>query len=319
MPNVVKSVGYEAVLKEHEVQLTDRELRRLHLEARQTYREYGRIRGLPRGDRAHPVLRDQLSRLRARYRELERLLNGAQILADAPGGDDVYHFDISRFEPVDRPSFHQAAYRRSETDRPWYSRVVKLLPPLRFSVSLVLLCVVLGAALLVANQNLGFYGVTTSSMEPTLIPDDRLISYSSTLYERGQVVVIRGDPKEFTNVLVKRIVGLPGDVVAVRNGTLIVNGHRVEEPYLFEKMSYSLAPIRVGSDEVFVLGDNRNQSHDSHIWKHGLPIDNIMGSVRQIYSPRSRIDAPIAYTDAFADVEARGRGAERPMQRASAS
>lgn len=316
--NVVESTGHGTLLKDRRVQLTQRETRRLRLEARQTYREYGRIRRLPRVDRANPVLKGQLTTLRARYEELEGLLGRARGASEAANCEDTYRFDLSRFEPAARPSFYYTAYRGLQTDSSWFSRVMKRVPPSRLFPSLTLLCIVMVLVLLIANLDLGFYRVPSSSMEPTLIPNDHLISYSSAFYKRGQVVIIR-DPEEYGSYLVKRIVGLPGDVVAVRGGALIVNGHRVEEPYLYEKMSYKLSPIRVGANEVFLLGDNRNRSHDSHIWKHGQPIDSIMGSVRHIYSPRSRIVSPVAYTDVFDDVDPKERQAGGATQGDSAS
>ena len=310
MLNVVKSAKFEVTLEDAGVQLTPRETRRLRLEARRTYREYGRIRRLSRDDRATPTLKGRLIKLRTRYEELEGLLNCVHHLSKSSNGEDTYRFDLSRFEPAARSPFYHRAYRGLHVDSSWLSRRMKQVPRSRLYASFTLLCVVILTSLLIADRDRGFYRVPTSSMEPTLIPNDRVISYSSDAYKRGQVVVIR-DPKSSGGHLVKRIVGLPGDVVAVRDGNLIVNGHRVEEPYLYEEMKYKLTPISVGSDEVFLLGDNRNRSYDSHIWKHGLPMDSIMGSVRQIYSPWSRIDSSIAYTEAFANVDSRERQADR--------
>ncbi|MCH7911227.1 MAG: signal peptidase I [Candidatus Hydrogenedentes bacterium] len=282
------------------MQLSDREVDCLRGEAQRTYREYGRVRQLHRADRSDLSLKSRLSKLQGRYEKLGHLLNGTQPNPEDP---EPYHFDLSRLEPS-KPRVHSPlAYRRENAGPPWHRRILRTGLRVRFIVSFIGLVVVLAIPVLNVNQNLGFYNVPTSSMEPTLLPDDHFIAYSSKFYERGQVVVVR-DPEDAAGYLVKRIVGLPGDVVAVRNGSLVVNGDPVEEPYLHEKMTYKLSPVRVRSGEVFLLGDNRNHSYDSHIWKRGVLIEVIMGSVRQIYSPRSRMQTRITYTDVFAHIDA---------------
>jgi len=202
----------------------------------------------------------------------------------------------------------------TETEGPWYRRGLRARTWVRLAVSVPVFVVVLVVGFLIVNQDLGFYRVPTSSMEPTLRPDDYLVAYASATYARGQVVVVR-DPEDPAAYLVKRIVGLPGDVVAVRNGSLILNDSLVNEPYLQEKMDYTMTPTRVRPGEVFLLGDNRNQSHDSHIWKRGLPSDGIVGAVRRIYAPRSRIGTRISYADVFSGIVL---GADRQdLQRSS--
>ena len=280
------------------MQLSEQKVDRLRDEARRTYQAYGRVRQMHRANRSDASLRSRLLELQGRYEELERLLNGTPLNWEEP---EPYHIDLSRLEPS-KPRVHSPlAYRRENVGPPWHRRILRAGLRVRLIVSLIGLVVALAILFLIANQNLGFYNVPSSSMEPTLLPDDHLIVYSSQFYERGQVVVIRDE--DATGYLVKRIVGLPGDVVAVRNGNLVVNGDLVEEPYLHERITYKLSPVRVRSGEVFLLGDNRNHSHDSHIWKRGVPFDAIMGSVRQIYSPRSRMQTRITYTDVFAHVE----------------
>ena len=297
---------------DHGVQLSEQEVDRLRDEARRTYRAYGRVRQLYRADRSEPSIKRRLLKLQGRYDELEHLLNGTGPDAEEP---EPYHFDVSRLEPLESRAHRPSAYYRENAGPPWHWRILRAGLGVQFIaslVALVALVVTLAILVLIANQDLGFYDVPSSSMEPTLLPGDHLIAYSSQYYERGQVVVVFRDSEDAAGYLVKRIVGLPGDVVAVRNGKLFVNGDPVDEPYLHERMSYELNPVRVHSGEVFLLGDNRNSSYDSHIWKRddshiwkrGVPIEAIMGSVRTIYSPRSRMQTRISYTNVFAHVEA---------------
>ena len=278
--------------------MSQEEQERLRDEARRTYDEYGRVRQIYRANRTDAAVKMRLSKLRARYKKLEGLLNGNGRISQVA----AYSIDFSRPEPAWAKSYSASMYSRAtETDVPWYRRGLRAMTRVRVAVSVLLLVVTSVIGFLIVNESLGFYRVPTSSMEPTLLPDDYLVTYISPMYERGQVVVVR-DPEDPLAHLVKRIVGLPGDVVAVRNGSLILNGRLVNEPYLREKMSYTLTPTRVRPGEVFLLGDNRNQSYDSHIWKHGLPAETITGAVRRIYAPRSRIRTRISYTDVFAGV-----------------
>jgi signal peptidase I len=112
------------------------------------------------------------------------------------------------------------------------------------------------------------------SMEPNLHTDQRLIveKLSYNLYlrqffgfsgpQRGDVVVIRlrtqGD-----ELLIKRVIGLPGDVVEIRNGQVLVNGQTLNEPYLSMNTPGVYGPTTVPPVHIFVLGDNRSSSNDS--------------------------------------------------------
>jgi signal peptidase I len=151
---------------------------------------------------------------------------------------------------------------------------------------------------LILNQRVGFYIVPTASMEPTLHPEDRIVAVASSGPERGQVVVVR-DPENSKEYLVKRVVGVPGDRVEVFSGRLVVNGLSVAEPYLREPIEYQLPPTMVPPGEVFLLGDNRNESEDSHLWKRGVPVTDIVGVVRYIYSPGARRGARVGYPEVF--------------------
>lgn len=99
----------------------------------------------------------------------------------------------------------------------------------------------------------------------------------------GDVIVFRfpGDPqKDF----IKRVIAGPGDSVQIRSGQIWVNGRVIEEPYLRERPSYTVPLMTISADDYFVLGDNRNNSSDSHIWGV-VPRDNILGKAWLIYWP----------------------------------
>jgi len=171
----------------------------------------------------------------------------------------------------------------------------------RLVVSLLLLAAVAGVLALIGTERVSFYVVPSSSMEPTLMPNDRIVAYAAGEYRRGDVVVVR-DPENPDAYLVKRIVGLPGDVVQVFDGALTVNDRIVHEPYLPEPIEYSLPPVTIEPDQVFLLGDNRNESDDGHLWRRGVPLDSIRGAVRYIYQPATRRGGGIAHPEAFASV-----------------
>jgi len=81
--------------------------------------------------------------------------------------------------------------------------------------------------------------------------------------QRGDVIVFR---REGTREFIKRIIGVPGDTVEVRGGRVLINGTPLEEPYIAQPSAYSMGPRQIGPNEYFVLGDNRNNSSDSHNW-----------------------------------------------------
>ncbi|MCC6696133.1 MAG: signal peptidase I [Candidatus Hydrogenedentes bacterium] len=150
-------------------------------------------------------------------------------------------------------------------------------------------------------RGMSFYEVPTGSMIPTLQPHDRVVAMTAEMYYRGDVLVVE-DPNDPAAFLVKRMVGLPGDIIEVKRGILFVNDTPIEEPYLREKMQYNLGPIEVAEDEVFLLGDNRNESDDSHVWGHGIPARKVTGRAFYIYHPADRRGTLPSHTDAFAIV-----------------
>ncbi len=122
--------------------------------------------------------------------------------------------------------------------------------------------------------------VVGSSMEPNLEEKERLL-INKVVYrlhepERGDIIVFR-PPGNKRADYVKRIIALPGETVAVSDGRVYINGSPLDEAYEVKELPrYTLAEQRVPEDEYFVLGDNRNNSNDSHNgWT--VPGENIVG------------------------------------------
>ncbi|MCS7002977.1 MAG: signal peptidase I [Dehalococcoidia bacterium] len=104
--------------------------------------------------------------------------------------------------------------------------------------------------------------------------------------ERGDVIVFRF-PRDTSRDFIKRVIGLPGETIEIRNGWVFINGQRLNEPYIQDRPNYNYGPERVPEDNFFVLGDNRNNSSDSHVWGN-VPRDFIIGKAWISYWPISQ-------------------------------
>ncbi len=137
------------------------------------------------------------------------------------------------------------------------------------------------------NGLIGRYRIDGNSMNPTLQNGQYLIINNITYMledpARGDIIVFE-HPRSSLN-LIKRVIGLPGDTVEVREGTVFVNGEVLNEPYIAAPPSYS-GSWDVPEDSYFVLGDNRNNSSDSHSWGY-LEEDLLLGKALLIYWPPS--------------------------------
>jgi signal peptidase I len=140
-------------------------------------------------------------------------------------------------------------------------------------------------------RHMSFFMVPSTSMEPTLMKGDYLITLTAPHYDRGDVVVT-GDPEEKGAFIVKRIVAVGGDTVAIDGGALYVNDQYISEPYVKSPPQYLMPPYKVLDGSVFLLGDNRNNSDDAHAWEDkAQPAKSIIGRVRFIYFPYERAGA----------------------------
>ncbi len=137
--------------------------------------------------------------------------------------------------------------------------------------------------------------IPSGSMIPTLLVDDRLIveklSYEFTTPERRQVIVFM--PPRRTNLdqaFIKRIIALPGDTIEVKAGKVLLNGVPQQEPFITDPPTYDLPRQQVPPGQYFVMGDNRNNSYDSHMWGF-LPRENIIGRALFRFWPLERLGA----------------------------
>lgn len=141
-----------------------------------------------------------------------------------------------------------------------------------------------------------FY-IPSRSMEPTLLVRDRLIADKISFVlnidkvKRGDIIIFRPPPEagegQTNKDYIKRVIGLPGDRVKVENGSVWVNGEALMEGYIAAPPAYYYEEVTVPQGMLFVLGDNRNNSRDSHAWNF-LPEENVIGRALFIFWPPNR-------------------------------
>lgn len=145
-----------------------------------------------------------------------------------------------------------------------------------------------GLLFLIVNLLTARIRVEGISMEPSLHEGQFVIvsklAYSWNPPERGDIIVFRF-PLNPDRRFIKRVIGLPGEVVKVQSGQVYINGSLLQEPYINGAPKYSGEWV-MGENQVFVLGDNRNNSQDSQNWG-ALAFDEIIGRAVLVYWPPS--------------------------------
>jgi signal peptidase I len=161
---------------------------------------------------------------------------------------------------------------------------------LRELIETAVLTVAIFLVVRVALQN---FKVEGDSMTPNLHDQEYILvnklDYMIGSPSRGDIIVFRVVPAGRPDAdFIKRVIGLPGETVAVHNGFVWINGKKLTEPYIdqFHRPEYVFKAAKVPKNDYFVLGDNRNNSQDSHLWRW-LPKKYIIGKAWVSYWPPS--------------------------------
>ena len=137
--------------------------------------------------------------------------------------------------------------------------------------------------------------IPSGSMENTIMPGDRIIgnrlAYTFSDPQRFDIIIFRY-PDDESQLFIKRIIGLPGETVEIRDGHIYINGSDtpLEDVETKEPMEGSFGPYTVPEDCYFVMGDNRNNSRDSRYWEHTFVTeDEILGKAVFRYWPVNKM------------------------------
>lgn len=140
--------------------------------------------------------------------------------------------------------------------------------------------------------------IPSDSMIPTLEIGDRLVveKLSYRLHEPrfGDIIVFDPPPQlqalgySKDQAFIKRIIGQPGQTIEIKNGSVLIDNQPIQESYIAEVPKYKMPPVKVPENSFFVMGDNRNNSNDSHVWGF-LPKDFILGRAWFRFYPFDRI------------------------------
>lgn len=138
-------------------------------------------------------------------------------------------------------------------------------------------------------QGFKVYG---SCMEPNLYTGERLLGnklvYHLDSVHRGDIVVFR-PPHRPDTPFIKRVIGLPGEILEIRDNVVYINGHALREPYLHNAWHDNRPAERIPPGRVFVMGDNRDNSSDSRSWGD-LPLENVQAKAWLRYWPLARAE-----------------------------
>lgn len=149
-------------------------------------------------------------------------------------------------------------------------------------------------ALLLKQYVLFLPKVPTGSMVPTIGLDERILvdklTYRFAPIQRGEIVVFP-QPDNTDELYVKRVIGLGGETVDIHDGQVFINGNPLDEPYLHVVTQGRFGPYQVPEGQLFLMGDNRNNSRDSRYWikTHYIRMQDVQGRARAIIWPLGHI------------------------------
>lgn len=143
-----------------------------------------------------------------------------------------------------------------------------------------------------ARAALHIYSIPSRSMAPTLEPGDQIVvtRYFRSQPERGHVIVFRS-PVDGTELMVKRVIALPGDLVDSRLGYVRIGGHTLPEPYVLRAAATGAIESQlIPAESYYVLGDNRDDSFDSRSWGV-VRREQVVGRARMILWSSDTVEA----------------------------
>lgn len=132
--------------------------------------------------------------------------------------------------------------------------------------------------------------------------------------QRGDVIVF-DPPVSSEYPFIKRVIGLPGETVDVKDGKVFIDSILLDEPYIFPEpplRNKNFGPEELSDDEYFVLGDNRNSSNDSRSWG-SIKKDNIIGKAWFVYWPLGKCEF-VKHYDPNPDIGGKGIGVYIPVR-----
>jgi len=180
--------------------------------------------------------------------------------------------------------------------------------PSTFAREFIETIVLTAIVFLVVNITARPYTVDGPSMQPGLVTGDRVV-VSMLAYDfgaspqRGDVIVFH-PPDDPSATYVKRVIGIPGDRISITPDAVILNGHKLSEPYIStvnpsapENISV-LPTITLGPNQYFVMGDNRQDSVDSRVFGY-VPRSNIIGKAEFVYWPLPTVHGISTYSNVY--------------------
>ena len=156
---------------------------------------------------------------------------------------------------------------------------------------IVILVVAILASVALRSYVVEVFRVPTGSMLPTLQINDRIVvdklpGLAHSIH-RGDIIVfhkVRADTDTSTPILVKRVIGLPGETISSKGDTVYINGHSIAEPWLpalkggCAQSAFNIAKTHIPANHYFVMGDCRGNSYDSRFWGT-VPVSHVIGRV----------------------------------------
>lgn len=165
---------------------------------------------------------------------------------------------------------------------------------------LLTIAIAVAVALIIRFFILEFVPVDGPSMRDTLYTGDLMVvtklDYVFGEPQRGDIVVTRFEGKQ--GFYVKRLIGLPGETIEIRNGDIYIDGKTIDDKYATERPEEPLEPTKIPEGHLFVMGDNRNDSLDSR-YLGTVSMKDIVGVAHLILYPFDRIQVVGRQTEVY--------------------